>query len=181
MLDRRTDLNEQIRQNVTSLLAKRVADGIDLMQQAKQAHWNVKGLYFTSLHKFFDELHEEVETSVDLMAERIMQLGGSVYGTYSFVAENSSLPPYPAEFEVEDSHINAILNSLETFGKSMREAIRLSVKWDDAVTADICTQIARAVDKNLWILDNVKSYKDDKPNELHKSFTEDGYVSAINS
>jgi len=59
-----------------NLLNARLADAIDLSLQTRQAHWNVKGPQFIALHKLFDELNEAVEEYVDLIAERIVQLGG---------------------------------------------------------------------------------------------------------
>ena len=37
------DLSAQKRADVVAILNARLADTIDLMHQAKQAHWNVKG------------------------------------------------------------------------------------------------------------------------------------------
>ena len=48
-----------------------------MQTQCKQAHWNVKGPSFIGLHKLFDDVNEDVESYVDLIAERIVQLGGS--------------------------------------------------------------------------------------------------------
>lgn len=76
MFHTKNDLPERTRYNVTNVLQKRLYDAIDLIQHAKQAHWNVKGETFISLHELFDKVHEDIETSVDLIAERIVQLGG---------------------------------------------------------------------------------------------------------
>ena len=59
----------------------RLADRIDLMHQAKQAHWNVKGPSCIALHKLFDEVVDAAEDSMDLLAERVVQLGGTAEGT----------------------------------------------------------------------------------------------------
>jgi len=42
------------RADVIVILNARLADSIDLMHQAKQAHWNVKGPSFIALHTLFD-------------------------------------------------------------------------------------------------------------------------------
>jgi DNA-binding ferritin-like protein len=54
------------------LLNARLADGIDLQTQTKQAHWNVKGPNFIALHELFDKINEEVEDYVDDIAERLV-------------------------------------------------------------------------------------------------------------
>src|ERR1051325_373535 len=87
----KNDLPESSRINAIGLLNQRLADCIDLQTQCKQAHWNVKGAEFIALHKLLDEISEEVEEYVDLLAERIVQLGGIAEGTARAVAGRTSL------------------------------------------------------------------------------------------
>src|SRR3989442_8497840 len=77
----KNDLPEDKRVEVIGLLNQRLAEAIDLQTQCKQAHWNVKGPSFIGLHKLFDDVNEDVETYVDLIAERVVQLGGIAEGT----------------------------------------------------------------------------------------------------
>src|ERR671937_1221376 len=91
----KNDLPVDTRVEVTGLLNQRLADCIDLETQCKQAHWNVKGPNFIALHKLFDEINEAVEEYVDLIAERIVQLGGIAEGTARTVAQRSTLLEYP--------------------------------------------------------------------------------------
>src|SRR5205814_10710067 len=71
------DLPENVRSQVSDLLNNRLAEAIDLQTQVKQAHWNVKGPQFIALHKLFDEINDAVVEYVDLLAERVVQLGGT--------------------------------------------------------------------------------------------------------
>ncbi len=153
MFTTKNDLPEKTREDVTNLLQKRLADSIDLMQQAKHAHWNVKGMNFIALHELFDKIHEGVEECGDLLAERITQLGGIAEGTCKIVARISSLPDYPMAITEGRDHAEALSNSLAAFGKSIRQAIEQTTKWNDAGTADILTEISRAADKNLWFVE----------------------------
>src|SRR5438477_13211874 len=95
MFKTKNDIPEATRVKVVELLSSRLADCIDLQTQTKQAHWNVKGPQFIALHKLFDEINEDVEDYVDLIAERAVQLGGTVEGTARTVAAKSSLSEYP--------------------------------------------------------------------------------------
>lgn len=56
MMNTKNDLSESTRRKVCEALSPRLADVIDLHYQAKQAHWNVKGVQFKSLHELFDEV-----------------------------------------------------------------------------------------------------------------------------
>src|SRR6266508_4286092 len=117
------DLPESTRGQVIDLLNQRLADAIDLQLQAKQAHWNVKGPQFIALHKLFDEVNEAVEEYVDLLAERVVQLGGIAEGTSATVAERSELPQYPLNIASGEEHVWALSNALASFGERIRRAI----------------------------------------------------------
>src|SRR5437667_5421005 len=91
----KNDLPEATRLEAIGLLNHRLADCIDLQSQCKQAHWNVKGPNFIALHKLFDEVNESVEDYVDLVAERIVQLGGVAEGTVQIVTQRTQLVDYP--------------------------------------------------------------------------------------
>lgn len=147
------DLAEGVRGQVIDLLNQRLADAIDLQTQAKQAHWNVKGPHFIALHKLFDEIHGAVEEYVDLLAERVVQLGGIASGTARIVAERSELPEYPHAIGGGAEHVNALASALAEFGASVRRAIDETGGWGDQVSADICTEISRGVDKWLWFVE----------------------------
>src|SRR5260370_30001504 len=99
------DLPENVRSQVSDLLNNRLAEAIDLQTQAKQAHWNVKGPNFIGLHKLFDEIDEAVEEYVDLLAERVVQLGGTAAGTTRGVAERSEPPEDPLTTATGAEHV----------------------------------------------------------------------------
>jgi len=148
----RNDLPEDARSALIELLDARLADAIDLQTQMKQAHWNVKGPTFISLHELFDKINEEVEDYVDELAERAVQLGGMVHGTVRQVASRSTLSEYPI---VKDGrqHLEAVTAALSSFGMGVRAAIDRSDELGDKDTADIFTEISRGVDKWLWFVE----------------------------
>ncbi len=82
----KNDLPEATRREVISLLNQRLADAIDLQTQCKQAHWNVKG---PDVHRP-SQVVGDAEEYVDLIAERVVQLGGIAEGTIGIVAERST-------------------------------------------------------------------------------------------
>jgi starvation-inducible DNA-binding protein len=149
----KNDLLANTRAQVCELLNQRLADCIDLQTQCKQAHWNVKGPSFIALHKLFDEINEDVEEYVDLLAERIVQLGGVAEGTARVVASRSRLDEYRAQMITGDDHVDALSSALATFGHSSRMGINEADELDDPATADILTEITRGVDKWLWFVE----------------------------
>ena len=153
MFKTKNDLPEATRVQAVELLNARLADCIDLQTQTKQAHWNVKGPEFIALHKLFDEINEDVEDYVDLIAERAVQLGGAVEGTARAVAAKSALPEYPLTISAGRDHVAALANALATFSKSTRQAISQVDEFGDANTADVFTEVSRGIDKWLWMVE----------------------------
>jgi starvation-inducible DNA-binding protein len=148
----KNDLPAATRAQVAEKLNARLADCIDLQTQCKQAHWNVKGPNFIALHKLFDEVNEEVEEYVDLLAERIVQLGGVAGGTARMVAQRTTLDEYPTVIDGE-AHVDALSSALAAFGSATRKAIDEVEELADADTVDILTEVSRGTDKWLWFVE----------------------------
>ena len=87
MYETENDIPQKRRMELNMLMNQRLADAVDLQLQIKQAHWNVKGPHFIGLHKLFDKIHESIESYVDMIAERIVQLGGIAEGTVRIAAK----------------------------------------------------------------------------------------------
>ena len=149
----KNDIPEAVRREVAGLLNIRLAEAIDLQTQCKQAHWNVKGPTFIALHKLFDEVNEDVESYVDLIAERVVQLGGIAEGTARIVAQRSALMDYPLTLAGAEEHVAALSDALAQFGRTARIAIEEMDELQDAASADIMTEISRGVDKWLWFVE----------------------------
>lgn len=149
----RHDLAPEIREELVPLLNARLADAIDLMMQAKQAHWNVKGAQFFALHELFDRVHATVAEQVDIVAERAVQLGGTAAGTVRMAAAHSQLDEYPAEPVGGAAHAEALANALARFGSLVRRAIARCEELGDADSADVFTEVSRETDRSLWLVE----------------------------
>ena len=149
----RNNLPEKVRVQIAGLLQGRLVDSIDLTLQAKQAHWNVKGPHFIALHELFDKVGEEAEGFADLIAERIVQLGGIAVGTLGPVDLKSSLPAYPLRISNGKEHVAALSHSLASYAESIRLSIDQANELNDAGTADILTEVLRGADKYLWFVE----------------------------
>lgn len=147
------DLPKDTRSQVVDLLNQRLADAIDLEAQTKHAHWNVKGPQFIALHKLFDEVHDAVEEYVDVIAERVVQLGGVAEGTVRIAAHRSELTDYPHAIYEGTDHVNALAGALAEFGSRIRRAIDETDELGDRDSADICTEVSRGIDKWLWFVE----------------------------
>jgi starvation-inducible DNA-binding protein len=153
MYETENDIPLNRRTELIMLMNQRLADAVDLQLQMKQAHWNVKGPEFIGLHRLFDKVDEAVESYVDLIAERIVQLGGIAEGTVRIAARRSRLEEYPLTIASGSDHVEAVAKALSTFGHDVRNTISEADELDDADTADLFTEVSRGIDKWLWMVE----------------------------
>ena len=149
----KNSIPEKVRIQISGLLQQRLADSINLVVQAKHAHWNVKGPDFIALHQLFDQVAEDSEEYADVIAERIAQFGGIAEGTLSAISKATQLPAYPLTALAGSDHVAALSQSLAVYGELIRTSIVLANELQDAGTADIFTEISRGADKNLWFVE----------------------------
>jgi starvation-inducible DNA-binding protein len=153
MYETENDISLQRRSELNALMNLRLASAVDLQMQMKQAHWNVKGPSFIGLHELFDKVAEAVEDYVDMLAERIVQLGGIAEGTVRVSAARSRLAEYPLQIAEGMAHVEGVARALSTFGQEARSTIEEANALDDADTADLFTEISRGIDKWLWFVE----------------------------
>jgi starvation-inducible DNA-binding protein len=150
MFKKNTALPEELQAKLIEILNRRLADAIDLQLQSRQAYWNVKGPNFLSLRELFNKVTEEVERYANMIAERIVQLGGKAEGTAQAVAGRSALDGYGL---ASAGHSKTLGTVLSNFGRHTRYASAQATELMDADTAALFTQIARGVDKWLWFVE----------------------------
>jgi starvation-inducible DNA-binding protein len=146
------DLPAHTRADVIVILNARLADRMDLMHQATQAHGNVKGLSFLALHTLFDEVVDAAEDAMDLLAERVVQVGGTAEGTIQGATARTGLKAYPLTLAEARGHVEARSSALAAYGTSVRRAIEQADARGDTDTADSCTEISRGIDTYLWLV-----------------------------
>ena len=153
MFSTHNDLSQQVREKMISLLNQNLADTFDLYSQTKQAHWNVKGAQFFSLHELFDKLAAELAGYVDLIAERVTALGGLARGTVRMSATNSQIPECELDVTESLSVVEALAERYAALAASTRQAIESAERDGDANSADLFTEVSRGLDKALWFLE----------------------------
>ena len=68
-------ITEENKQAVSVQLAKLLADEFVLYAKTRNAHWNVEGVDFHSMHLFFETQYEQLDEIMDSVAERIRTIG----------------------------------------------------------------------------------------------------------
>jgi starvation-inducible DNA-binding protein len=144
---------ENNRQALIALLNARLADSIDLRSQIKWAHWNVKGMHFIQLHELFDSVSSHVDDQSDTIAERITTLGGVANGTAREVAARTGLKEADLTASDGASQLKWLVHNVAHHANALRTAIQEAGDLGDDITVDLFTELARALDKDLWFLE----------------------------
>jgi starvation-inducible DNA-binding protein len=127
-----------------------LVDLVDLSLQGKQAHWNVIGLRFRSLHLEFDELVDDVRKWSDEVAERLRALGVAADGRASVIAQRSGLESLPEGTLSDGEVLRCIANQVATVAARGSTAID-RLDGTDKVSEDILLEIVQGLEKRLWM------------------------------
>lgn len=128
-----------------------LADLIDLALQGKQAHWNVVGPNFRSIHIQLDEIIAFTRDASDAVAERIVTLGDPADGRVSLVAEKTSLEGYPEGLMTVPETVTLVADRLEKVISGLRQAIAI-VGDLDPISEDLLIGHASGLEKYLWMV-----------------------------
>ena len=149
----RIDLPPEIRVYMVQLLNQSLACTVDLRSQTSQACWNVKGKDFSVLHPLFVTLVAELAAYTDLVAERVVVLGGMVRRTARMIVLQSRLPEYPEALVEGNDHVLALVERFASYAAALRVSIGLATDVQDTGSAALYTDLSRKVDKQLWLLE----------------------------
>ena len=143
-------LGDSEREETGAVLQSTLVDLIDLSLIAKQAHWNVVGKNFRSVHLQLDELVTTARTYTDQVAERAAALGISPNGKARTVSETSGLPAFPDGWHKEPDVVQAVVATLAKLIQRLRERIETTDKTD-LVTQDLLIEITRQLEEAHWM------------------------------
>lgn len=139
-------------EQLASHLQQLSVDLIDLHLVGKQAHWNVVGLNFRDLHLALDEVVDAAREFSDQVAERMRAIYVTPDGRTKTVAEQSSLPDFPAGEINTAETVDLITASLYAVAGTARR-IHDDVDAEDPTTADILHGILERLEQLAWMID----------------------------
>ncbi len=139
--------------NVATLLNELVADEYVLYTKTRRYHWNVQGMYFNDLHKFFEGQYQQLDEIVDGTAERIRQLGHFALGTMnSFLKVTRLLETSEDKLDAKGMLQN-LLADHETIIRLLRENIgKCNDDYKDVGTGDYLTGLMEEHEKMAWMI-----------------------------
>ncbi|MFQ6147079.1 Dps family protein [Streptomyces seoulensis] len=143
-------LADSDRQVTGNALQGALVDLLDLSLLAKQAHWNLYGPRFRSIHEQLDEVVNLARDYADQVAERAAALGISPDGLATTIAATSSLPAFPPGWIADTAAVEALVASFSALIGRMRARIEDTGKTD-AVSQDLLIGLTAELEKQSWM------------------------------
>jgi starvation-inducible DNA-binding protein len=128
-----------------------LVDLLELQNQAKQAHWNLVGAHFRSIHLEFDEIVDMVRENADTIAERMRALQVVPDGRTRTVVDTTTLEAFPAG-EIGVDRACAVIAERILDAVNVIRAVHDEVDEQDPTSADLLHAVLEGLEKQRWML-----------------------------
>ena len=146
-------LEDNARAQSVAILNQVLADTMTLRDMYKKHHWQMSGATFYQLHLLLDKHYEEQAALVDLVAERIMALGGISIAMAHDVAEMTTIPRPPKGREDVPTQLARLLEAHEIILRQAHEGAEIADESGDDGTNDLLvSNIIRTHEPQVWFL-----------------------------
>ncbi|MEZ2415610.1 Dps family protein [Muriicola sp. E247] len=114
-------------------------------------HWNIKGKRFFDLHVKFEELYDDANLKVDMVAERILTLGEVPLHTFEDYIAIAKVPQ-GKNVSVDEKAIRLIVDSLKELLKIERRILDASDEANDEGTNSMMSDFITEQEKTVWMM-----------------------------
>jgi len=140
-------------EGVTAILNGLLSDEYVLYTRTRNYHWNVVGLQFNDLHKFFEKQYAELNDVVDEVAERARSLGERSRATIAEFGKSTRLKEHPGEYPDAKGMVTNLLADHEALVRTLRtDLAACAEKLGDMGTSDFLTGLMERHEKMAWML-----------------------------
>lgn len=121
-------------------------------QNLRGIHWNIRGRRFFELHLKFEELYNDAQIKVDLIAERVLTLGGIPLHTFEDYLKNNQIV-IAKNISKDVDTVNIIVTSISSLLKLERSILNKASEMGDEGTNSMMSDFIQEQEKTLWMLD----------------------------
>ncbi len=138
---------------VVKILSRVLADEYVLYTKTRGYHWNVTGMQFVELHKFFESQYTALEEVIDEVAERARTVGGHALGSLQEMLDQKTLEEDTTKGSDAAHMVRSLLADHEHIIKRLRKDLKAcDEKYNDMGTSDYLTGLMEAHEKMAWML-----------------------------
>lgn len=146
-------------QDLIQFLNRLLSNSFVMYVKCHRYHWFVKGRHFFTLHELFEEMYHMFGEEIDVIAERILMIGGKPLATMSKYLEESTLVEASADDE-EDEIIAQLKQDYEQLTHDIqKDGLPLAEAVHDEPTIDMLISIQGKLEKYMWMLSAYREYQ----------------------
>ena len=138
--------------NLEQSLNEFLADLNVFYRKLQNYHWNAQGKDFFRTHEKLEELYNEVNESIDEIAEHILILGGQPLGTLKDYLATSTIQEAENKKVKSDEIYRNLITDFETLLKKSTEIKEEADKENDYATSALIDDYILSYGKHLWML-----------------------------
>ena len=138
--------------NLEQTLNEFLADLNVFYRKLQNYHWNAQGKDFFRTHEKLEELYNEVNESIDEIAEHILILGGQPLGTLKDYLAISTIQEAENKKVKSDEIYRNLITDFETLLKKSTEIKEEADKENDYATSALIDNYILNYGKHLWML-----------------------------
>ncbi|WP_296146927.1 Dps family protein [uncultured Flavobacterium sp.] len=120
-------------------------------QNLRGIHWNIRGKRFFDLHVKFEELYNDAQLKIDLIAERVLTIGGKPLHTFQDYVDNNKIK-VGKNISVDEEAVHLIVTSLSDLLKIERELLNKSADANDEGTNSMMSDFIKEQEKTIWMM-----------------------------
>jgi starvation-inducible DNA-binding protein len=147
-----TDLSEEAVEAISASLNALLADTFALYVKTKNFHWHVSGPHFRSYHLLLDEQADQIEASIDVLAERVRKVGGTTIRSIGHIAQLQRLHDNDEQLVLPGDMLCELMADNKATIHNMREAHKLADEHEDVATASLLEIFIDEAEKRCWFL-----------------------------
>ena len=151
-LDTPSDLTPEAVEEVSGALNALLADTFALYVKTKNFHWHVSGPHFRSYHLLLDDQADQIEKSIDILAERVRKVGGTTIRSIGHIAKLQRIKDSDEDFVHPGDMLVELMNDNKAHIANMRQAHKLADEHDDVATASLLEVFIDEAEKRTWFL-----------------------------
>ncbi|MGB0869803.1 MAG: Dps family protein [Flavobacteriales bacterium] len=120
-------------------------------QNLRGFHWNIKGRHFFELHVKFEELYNDSQEKIDLIAERILTLNHQPLHTFKDYIKYSEIKS-AKNMSSDRKIMKHIMASLQTLIILERKILNTASDIEDEGTTAMMSDFIGEQEKTVWML-----------------------------
>lgn len=120
-------------------------------QNLRGLHWNIRGKRFFNLHVKFEELYNDAQLKIDMVAERVLTIGGTPLHTFEDYIANNRLK-IGKNISNDEEAVHLIVQSLADLLKIERNILKKSDDIKDEGTNAMMSVFISEQEKTIWMM-----------------------------